>query len=166
MLRDFKNLRSGKASPSMLDGIKIDYYGTPTQLKHIANITAPENRLIVVQPHDKSVLGLIEKEIQKSDLGINPANDGKLIRLNLPQMTEDQRKKIAKLAHTKGEECKVAIRNVRRESNEEIAEIKKGGHISEDETKRATAEVQKITDEFIAKVDELYKGKEKEVLTV
>jgi ribosome recycling factor len=166
LLKEFKNLRSGKANPAMLDGIKIDYYGTPTPLKQAANVSAPESRLIVIQPWDKSVLGIIEKEIQKADLGVNPSNDGKVIRLNLPQLTEEQRKKIAKVAHQKCEESKVAIRNARRESNEEIEAIKKAGHVSEDDTKRAIAEVQKITDEFIVKVDELYKGKEKEILTV
>ncbi len=166
LLTQFKNLRSGKASPAMLDGIKVDNYGTPTLLKHMANVTAPENRLIVIQPFDKTMLSVIEKEILKSDLGINPANDGKVIRLNLPQMTEDQRKQIAKTAHTKAEETKVAIRNIRRESNESVDEIKKKGHVSEDDVKKAAAEIQKITDEFVKKVDELYKSKEKEVFTI
>lgn len=164
--KEFRNLRSGKANPAMLDGIKVDYYGTPTPLKQVANITAPESRLLVVQPWDKSVLGLIEKELQKADLGVNPSNDGKVIRLNLPQLTEEQRKKIAKVAHQKAEEAKVSVRNARREANEEIEAIRKNGHVSEDDTKRAVAEVQKLTDEFVAKIDELYKAKEKEILTV
>jgi len=166
LLKEFKMLRSGKANPAMLDGIKIDYYGTLTPLKQVANITAPENRLIVIQPWDKSILGLIEKEILKADLGVNPANDGKVIRLNLPQLTEEQRKKIVKVAHQKSEETKVAIRNVRREGNEEIENLKKTEHISEDDVKRALTEIQKFTDEFIKKVDELYKNKEKEIMTV
>ena len=166
LVNQFKNLRSGKANPAMLDGIKIDNYGTPTMLKHVANITAPESRLVVIQPFDKSMLGVIEKEILKSDLGINPQNDGKVIRLNLPQMTEEQRKVIAKNAHSKTEEAKVAIRNIRRESNEAVDAIKKAGHVSEDDVKKAMAEIQKITDEFVKKADEMYKTKEKEVFTI
>ncbi len=166
LVGQFKNLRSGKANPAMLDGIKVDNYGTPTALKYMANITAPESRLIVIQPFDKSMLGAIEKEILKADLGINPSNDGKIIRLNLPQMTEEQRKQIAKTAHTKTEEAKVVIRSVRRESNEAVDKIKKDGHVSEDDVKKAMAEIQKITDEFIKKADELYKSKEKEIFTI
>ena len=166
MLSEFKNLRSGRASASMLDSIKIDYYGNLTPLKQVANIATPESRLIVVQPWDKTMLSVIEKEIQKSDLGINPSNDGKVIRLNLPQLTEEQRTRIAKLAHQKTEECKIAIRNIRREGNEEIEKIKKDGHISEDDTNKAKEEIQKITDNFVKKADELYKEKEKEILTV
>jgi len=166
MLNEFKNLRSGRASTAMLDGIKIDYYGTLTPLKQVANISTPESRLIVIQPWDKTMLTVIEKEIQKSDLGINPSNDGKIIRLNLPQLTEDQRTQIAKIAHQKSEECKIAIRNIRREGNDEIDIIKKDGHISEDDTNKGKNEIQKITDSFIKKVDDLYKEKEKEILTV
>lgn len=166
LMAQFKNLRSGKANPAMLDNIRIDYYGTPTPLKQAANVTAPESRLIVIQPFDKSMLSVIEKEILKSDLGINPSNDGKVIRLNLPQMTEDQRKQIAKTAHTKAEEAKVAIRNIRRESNEAVDKIKKDGHVSEDDVKKAMAEIQKITDEYVKKADDLYKAKEKEIFTI
>lgn len=166
MLNEFKNLRSGRASTAMLDGIKIDYYGTLTPLKQVANISTPESRLIVIQPWDKTMLTVIEKEIQKSDLGINPSNDGKIIRLNLPQLTEDQRTQIAKIAHQKSEECKIAIRNIRREGNDEIDKIKKDGHISEDETNKGENEIQKITDGFVKKVDDLYAEKEKEILTV
>lgn len=166
LLRDFRNLRSGKASPAMLDNIKVDYYGTPTPLKQVANVSAPESRLIVVQPWDKGVLGLVEKAILTSDLGINPSNDGKVIRLNLPQLTEDQRKKLAKIAHQKAEDAKIAIRNVRREGNEEVDAIEKDDHVSEDDTKKAHAEIQKITDGFIAKVDDYYKRKEEEIFTV
>jgi ribosome recycling factor len=166
LVAQFKNLRSGKANPAMLDNIRIDYYGTPTPLKQAANVTAPESRLIVIQPFDKSMLGVIEKEILKSDLGINPSNDGKVIRLNLPQMTEDQRKQSAKTAHAKAEEAKVAIRNIRRESNEAVDKVKKDGHVSEDDVKKAMAEIQKITDEFVKKVDDLYKAKEKEIFTI
>lgn len=164
--REYRSLRSGKANPAMLDGIKVDYYGTPTPLKQLANISAPESRLLVIQPWDRSALPLIEKELQKADLGANPANDGKVIRLNLPQLTEEQRKKIAKVAHQKAEEAKISVRNARREANEEIEAIRKDGHVGEDDTKRAAAEIQKLTDEFVAKIDELYKAKEKEILTV
>jgi len=166
MLNEFKNLRSGRASTAMLDGIKIDYYGTLTPLKQVANISTPESRLIVIQPWDKTMLSVIEKEIQKSNLGINPSNDGKVIRLNLPQLTEEQRTQIAKIAHQKAEECKIAIRNIRREGNDEIDIIKKDGHISEDDTNKAKNEIQKITDGFVKKVDDLYAEKEKEILTV
>jgi ribosome recycling factor len=164
--KEFRNFRSGKANPAMLDGIKIDYYGTPTPLNQVAKISVPENRLIVIQPFDKSVIGTIEKEIQKSDLGIHPQNDGKVVRLSLPQMTEDQRKQLAKLAHTKAEDFRVAIRNIRREGNEEVEKIKKDGHISEDELKKGHEEIQKVTNDFIAKIDEMLKIKEKEIFTV
>lgn len=163
---EFKIIRSGRAHPSMLDNIQVEYYGNMVPIKQIANITTPEMRLLVIQPWDKSVLGAIEKAILKSNLGITPNNDGKVIRLNLPQLTEEQRKNLAKIAHKKSEDFKVAIRNIRRDGNEAIKKIEKDGHISEDDTKYGLDEIQKITDEYIKKIDELLKQKEKEIMQI
>ncbi|MFE8600824.1 ribosome recycling factor [Archangium violaceum] len=164
--RDLTKVRTGRASPNLLDGIRVDYYGTPTPLSGVANITSPEPRLIVIKPWEKSVLKEIEKAIREANLGINPMNDGEIIRLPFPPLTEERRKEIAKQVKTKGEEHKVAIRNIRRDSNEVIKAQLKDKKITEDDSKRLTEKVQKETDDGVKKVDEIISKKEKEVMEV
>jgi len=164
--RDLTKVRTGRASPNLLDGIRVDYYGTPTPLSGVANITSPEPRLIVIKPWEKSVLKEIEKAIREANLGINPMNDGEIIRLPFPPLTEERRKEIAKQVKTKGEEHKVAIRNIRRDANEVIKAQLKDKKITEDDSKRLTEKVQKETDDGVKKVDEIISKKEKEVMEV
>ena len=161
---ELKRVRTGRASLSILDGIRVDYYGTPTPLNQIASLSVPESRLITVQPWDVSVIKEIEKAIMKSDLGLTPSSDGKIIRISIPPLTEDRRKKLVKVVHKTCEDCKVAVRNLRRDSNELIKSLKKDGEISEDDAFKAQDRVQKITDEHIKQVDNIYKDKEKEIL--
>jgi ribosome recycling factor len=161
---DLKRVRTGRASLSLLDGIKADYYGTPTPLAQMASLQVPESRLIVIQPWDVSAIKEIEKAIQKSDLGLTPSNDGKMIRITIPPLTEQRRKELVKIVNKTCEDFKVAIRNIRRDSNELIKGFKKDGGISEDDAFKAQDQVQKITDEYIKKVDEIYRDKEKEIL--
>lgn len=163
---DLNSLRAGRANPSMLDRLTIDYYGTITPIKQIASVSAPEPRLITIQPYDPSVLVTIEKAIQQSDLGINPSNDGKLIRLNIPQLTEERRKELTKIARKMAEDSKIAIRNERRNTNEVFKKMEKDGEITEDDLKTAQDEVQKITDRFIKQIDDMTVDKEKEILEV
>jgi ribosome recycling factor len=151
---------------ALLDGITLDYYGTPTPLNQLATLAVPESRLITIQPWDKSQLGLIEKAIQRSDLGLTPTNDGKVIRLSIPPLTEERRKELVKQVKKIGEETKVAIRNVRREGNEGLKSQEKAKEISEDENRRGQEQIQKITDRFVAKVDEILQAKEREVMEV
>ncbi len=158
-------IRAGKASPAMLDGIMVDYYGTPTPLAQIGNINTPDARTIVVQPWEKSMLNPIEKAIKEADLGINPQNDGIIIRLNVPPLTEERRKDLAKKAKAEAENGKIAVRNIRKDTNEKIRKLKADG-VSEDEMKTGEAEVQKLTDAYIIKVDKLYEAKEKDIMTV
>ncbi|MCB2225195.1 MAG: ribosome recycling factor [Desulfarculaceae bacterium] len=162
--RDFKRVRTGRASVSLLDGVRADYYGAPTPLNQMASVSVPEPRLILIQPWDPSSCGAIEKAILKSDLGLTPANDGKVVRIAIPALTEERRKELVKVVKKMGEETKVAIRNARREANDILKEFKKEGEISEDDAFRGQDEVQKITDDFVAKVDELLEEKEKEIL--
>jgi ribosome recycling factor len=161
---ELKRIRTGRASSSLLDGIKVEYYGTPTPLNQMATVAVPESRLITIQPWDVSVIKDIEKAILKSDLGLTPSNDGKLIRIAIPPLSEQRRKELAKLVHKTSEEYKVAIRNIRRDGNELIKGFKKDGDISEDDAFKAQDQIQKITDEFIKQIDEIYKDKEKEIL--
>lgn len=161
---DLKRVRTGRASLSLLDGIKADYYGTPTPLAQMASLQVPESRMIVIQPWDVSAIKEIEKAIQKSDLGLTPSNDGKMIRITIPPLTEQRRKELVKIVNKTCEDFKVAIRNIRRDANELIKGFKKDGEISEDDAFKAQDQVQKITDEYIKKVDEIYKEKEKEIL--
>lgn len=161
---EFKRVRTGRASVSILDGIRADYYGTPTPLAQMASLSVPESRLIVIQPWDATAIKEIEKAILKSDLGLTPSSDGKLIRISIPPLTEERRKEIAKLVHKMSEEHKVAVRNIRRDANETVKEFKKEGDISEDDAFKAQDRIQKITDEHIARIDELFKEKEKEIL--
>ncbi len=161
---DLKRVRTGRASLSLLDGIKADYYGTPTPLAQMASLQVPESRMIMIQPWDVSAIKEIEKAIQKSDLGLTPSNDGKMIRITIPPLTEQRRKELVKIVNKTCEDFKVAIRNIRRDANELIKGFKKDGEISEDDAFKAQDQIQKITDEYIRKVDEIYKEKEKEIL--
>ena len=162
--RELNRVRTGRASLSILDGIKVDYYGTLTPLNQMATLAVPESRLITIQPWDVSVIKDIEKALFKSDLGLTPANDGKILRISIPPLTEDRRKELVKLVHKMCEEHKVSVRNVRRDSNELLKSLKKDGDISEDEAFKAQDEVQKITDEHVKLIDECYTNKEKEIL--
>ncbi len=162
--KEFQRIRTGRASLTILDGIKVDYYGTLTPLNQMATLAVPESRLITIQPWDVSVIKNIEKALLKSDLGLTPANDGKIIRIAIPPLTEERRKELVKVVYKMGEEHKVSIRNVRRDSNELLKSLKKDGDISEDEAFKSQEEVQKITDEHIKRIDECCQEKEKEIL--
>lgn len=166
MKKDLAGIRTGRASLSVFDGIMVDYFGTPTPINHVATLSVPESRLITIQPWDPKVIADIEKAIQKSDLGLNPNNDGKMIRIAIPALTEERRKEIVKQVHKRGEEAKVALRNIRREGNDEMKKIEKDEHLSEDETKRSIEEIQKLTDSSIKKIDEIVAHKEEEVMEV
>lgn len=162
--RELQRIRTGRASLSVLDGIKVDYYGTPTPLNQMATLAVPESRLITIQPWDASVIKDIEKAILKSDLGLTPSNDGKILRISIPPLTEERRKELVKVIHKICEDHKVTARNIRRDSNDLLKSLKKDGDISEDEAFRSQDEVQKITDEHIKLIDECYSEKEKEIL--
>lgn len=164
--RDIAKLRTGRASISMLDGIRVDYYGTMTPLNQLATMSVPESRLITIQPWDAGVLSNIEKAIMNSDLGLTPTNDGKLIRISIPQLTEERRKEIVKTAKKIAEECKIAVRNNRRDANEEIKKLEKDKTISQDDLKKAQTRIQEITDKYIDRVDDILKHKEKEIMEV
>jgi ribosome recycling factor len=161
---ELKRVRTGRASLSILDGIKVDYYGTPTPLNQMATLAVPESRLITIQPWDASVIKEIEKAILKSDLGLTPSSDGKIIRISIPALTEERRKELVKVVRKICEDYKVSIRNIRRDSNELLKSMKKDGEISEDDAFKSQDEVQKITDEHIKRVDECFGEKEKEIL--
>lgn len=161
---ELKRIRTGRASVSLLDGVRVDYYGTPTPLNQMASLSVPESRLIMIQPWDVSAIKGIEKAILKSDLGLTPSSDGKLVRITIPPLTEERRKQIVKLLQKTCEDYKVAVRNIRRDANELIKGFKKDGDISEDEAFNAQDEIQNITDEYIKMIDETYKEKEKEIL--
>jgi len=162
--RELKRVRTGRASLSILDGIKADYYGAQTPLNQMATLAVPESRLITIQPWDVSAIKDIEKAILKSDLGLTPANDGKILRISIPPLTEERRKELVKVVHKMCEDHKISVRNVRRDSNELLKSLKKDGDISEDEAFKAQDEIQKITDEHIKLIDECYSKKEKEIL--
>lgn len=159
-------LRAGRANPSLLDRITVEYYGVQTPLKQIANVSAPEPRMIVIQPWDANVIAQIEKAIQKSDLGLNPSNDGKIIRLAIPQLTEDRRKELIKILKKMAESARVAIRNERRDANDDLKKLQKSSEITEDDLKQAEDQVQKITDKYIEEIDKLMNTKEAELLEV
>ena len=162
--RDLKKVRTGRASASLLDGLRADYYGTSTPLNQMASISVPEARLLLIQPWDTKVIGDIEKAILKSELGLTPMSDGKVIRISIPPLSEERRRELVKVIKKMGEESKVAQRNIRRDANDMLKDMKKEKEISEDEQYRAQDEVQKITDDFIKKVDEIIEAKEKEIL--
>ncbi|HHZ13061.1 MAG TPA: ribosome recycling factor [Clostridiales bacterium] len=164
--RELGSLRAGRANPQLLDRIMVDYYGVSTPLNQVGNISVPEPRLLVIAPWEAKMIPAIEKEIMKSDLGITPNNDGKVIRLVFPELTEERRKELVKIAHKMGEEAKVAIRMVRRNSNDQIKKMKKNSEYSEDELKLAENRIQEITDEYIEKIDKIIEAKEEEIMEV
>jgi ribosome recycling factor len=164
--KSLSKVRTGRASLSLLDGIKVEYYGTPTPLNQVATLSIPDSRQILISPWDVSVIGAIEKAIQKSDLGLMPVNDGKIIRINIPPLTEERRKELAKVVKKTVEEGKVALRNIRRDANEHLKNLKKLNEISEDELFKYQSEVQKITDDYIKKSDEIFSAKEKEIMEI
>ena len=166
LLAEFGGIRAGRANPHVLDKIKVDYYGTPTALQQVANINVPEPRMVQIQPWEASLVKEIEKAIMTSDLGINPTNDGKVIRLVFPELTEERRKEIAKDIKKKGESAKVAVRNIRRDANDAFKKLSKSADISEDEIKELEDGVQKLTDKYIAQIDKAVDEKNKEILTV
>ncbi len=162
--RDLSGVRTGRASTRLFDNVKVDYYGTPTPLSQVASISVPEARMIVIQPWDKSIVSIIEKAILKSDLGLNPSTQGNVIRLQIPELTEERRKELVKVVKKKVEEGRISVRNIRRGSLEKIREMKNDKEISEDDEKRAEKRLQEITDEFIGNVDKVGSDKEKEVM--
>jgi len=164
--KSFSKVRTGRASIALLEGIRVEYYGTQTPLNQVATLSVPESRLIVISPWDSSVIGLIEKAIQKSDLGLMPSNDGKVIRLSIPALTEERRKELVKVVKKMSEESKVNIRNIRRDANEQLKDLKKDNTLSEDELFRHQEEVQKVTNKYIEKVDQVLAVKEKEIMEI
>ena len=164
--KDFSSIRTGRASLSLLDGILVNYFDTQTPLQQLATLSIPESRQITIQPWDQKIIPDIEKAILKSDLGLTPSNNGKIIRIIIPPLTEERRKQLVKAVKKKAEESKVAIRNIRRDTNDELKKLEKEKNISEDEAKKLHDEVQKITDTYIAKVDDILKLKEKEIMEV
>lgn len=163
---EFASIRAGRANPHVLDKIRVDYYGTPTPIQQVGNISVPEARMIVIQPWEKSLLKSIERAILTSDLGINPTNDGTMIRLVFPELTEERRKDLAKDVKKKGEAAKVAIRNIRRDANDTFKKLEKAGEFSEDDLELASDKIQKLTDKMTEKVDKAVEAKTKEILTV
>ncbi len=164
--KDLAGVRTGRASLVLLDGIQVSYYGSPTPLKQVAALAVPDPRLITIQPWEISLIPEIEKAITAANLGLNPTNDGKLIRLNIPPLTEERRKELVKQVKKMGEDTKVVIRNIRRDTNEEVKKLFKDTKISEDDQRKAQDEIQKITDQYITKIDEMIKKKDAEVLEV
>jgi ribosome recycling factor len=161
---EFATVRTGRASPHLLDRVNVDYYGTSTPLKQLANVAATEARLLTITPYDKSAIKHMEKAILESDLGLTPSNDGNLIRLTIPELTEERRKELVKVVHGLAEEGRVAVRNIRRDCMHDLRELRKEGEVGEDEERRAEGELQKLTDARIAEIEELLKGKEEEIL--
>ncbi len=164
--RELASIRAGRASASLLDKIAVEYYGVPTPINQLASISTPEARLLMIQPYDKSIVSDVEKAIMKSDLGLNPTSDGSVIRIAIPPLTEERRKELVKLVKKESEEAKVAIRNIRRDANDDLKKLEKNGELTEDDLRGYTDDVQKLTDEFIAKIDQITKEKEKEILEV
>jgi ribosome recycling factor len=166
LMDEFSSIRAGRANPHVLDKLRVDYYGTPTPIQQVANVTVPEARMLQIQPWEANMVKVIERAIQTSDLGINPTTDGKLIRLAFPELTEERRKDLAKDAKKKGEQAKVAVRNIRRDANDGFKKLSKSADISEDEIKELEEKMQKLTDKFIADIDQAVADKNKEILTV
>jgi len=164
--REFKSLRTGRANAAMLDTVTVDYYGTPTPIAQVASIKVPEASLIVAEPWDKSMVGAIEKAIRNADLGLNPANDGKIVRIPVPQLTEERRKELVKKAHHVAEEARTAIRQVRRDGNDKLKKMLKDHEISEDDEKRGLDEIQKMTDKHIDEIGTILKHKEQDIMAV
>lgn len=166
LVNEFTTIRAGRANPHILDKIKVDYYGTPTPLQQVGNISVPEARILQIQPWESSLIKEIEKAIMNSDIGITPNNDGKIIRLVFPELTEERRKELAKDIKKKGENTKVAVRNIRRDANDSFKKMSKTSEISEDEVKSLEDEVQKLTDKYIASIDKAIENKTTEIMTV
>ncbi len=164
--RELATLRAGRANPSLLDRVSVEYYGALTPLNQMANISVPEARLLVIQPYDKSIIVEIEKAIQKAELGLSPSNDGDVIRIAIPALTEERRKELVKLVKKYTEEGKVAVRNIRRDTNDELKKLEKGGDMTEDDLRHYSDEVQKVTDRFVAEIDSIAAAKEKEIMEV
>jgi ribosome recycling factor len=164
--KELNSIRTGRASLSLLDGITVQYYGVPTPLNQVATLSVPESRLIAIQPWDSSVIGEVEKAILKSDLGLTPSNDGRMIKIPIPPLTEERRKQLVRVVKKHGEDCKVAIRNIRREGNDDLKTLERERTISEDELRRAQDQVQKLTDKFISMAEQISVQKEKEVMEV
>lgn len=164
--RELATIRAGRANPSLLDKVYVDYYGAQTPLNQLAGISVPEARLLVIQPYDKSILGDIEKAIQKADLGLTPTNDGNILRIAIPALTEERRAELVKIIKKMAEEGKVAVRNIRRDANDDLKKLEKDSEITEDDFRSYTADVQKATDAHIAKIDSIIENKEKEIMEV
>lgn len=164
--KEFSSIRTGRASLALLDGIMVNYYDTLTPLQQLASLSIPESRQMAIQPWDPKTIPDIEKAILKSDLGLTPMNDGKMIRMSIPLLTEERRKQLVKIVKKKAEEAKVAVRNIRRDTNEELKKLEKEKHLSEDEVKKSQDEIQKITDSYITRVDDVLANKEKEIMEV
>ena len=164
--KDFGSVRTGRASLALLEGIMVDYYGTATPLQQMASLSVPDPRQIAIQPWEQKIIPEIEKAIMKSDLGLTPSNDGKIIRIMIPALTEERRKQLVKVVKKRAEEAKIAIRNIRRDINEELKKLEKDQHMSEDDVKKFHDEIQKLTDAYVAKVDEVLKHKENEIMEV
>ena len=164
--RDFAKLRTGRAGAALVDGIKVDYYGTPTLITQLASVAVPDSRTLPIQPWDKSSFALVEKAILKSDLGLTPVNDGRIIRISIPPLTEERRKELVKVSRKYVEEAKVAVRNVRRDANEHLKKLEKNKSITEDELKKAGDDVQKLTDRFSVRCEERCQAKEKEIMEI
>lgn len=162
--RDFAKLRTGRASTALVDNVKVDYYGTPTPINQLASVAVPDSRCITIQPWDRGAFALVEKAILKSDLGLTPVNDGKIIRINIPALTEERRKELGKVARKYAEDTKVAVRNVRRDANDQLKKLEKSKELSEDDLHKAQEDVQKLTDRYVAKADEKAQAKEKEIM--
>ncbi len=166
MDKEFAKLRTGRASTSLVDSIKVDYYGTPTPIGQLASVAVPDSRTLTIQPWDKGGFTAVEKAILKSDLGLTPINDGKIIRISIPALTEERRKDLVKISRKYNEDAKIAVRNVRRDANEQLKKLEKDKTISEDELKKATDEVQKLTDKYVAEADKKCQAKEKEIMDI
>ncbi|QOR36029.1 ribosome recycling factor [Clostridium sp. 'deep sea'] len=163
---DLKSVRAGRATPSLLDKITVEYYGSSVPIKQVGNVTAPEPRLLVIQPWDKTVIPLVEKAILQSDLGLNPNNDGTVIRLNIPQLTSERRQKLLKVIRKMAEECKIAVRNIRRDANDEVKMLENEKEITEDDSRRGLEQVQDLTNKYVKETDVVLKKKEEELLEV
>jgi ribosome recycling factor len=164
--KDFAKLRTGRATTALVDDIRVDYYGTPTPVQQLASVAVPDSRTLTIQPWDKNSFGLVEKAILKSDLGLTPMNDGKLIRISIPSLTEERRRDLTRVARKYAEEGKIAVRNIRRDVNDSLKKLEKDKTLSEDEWKKAVEEVQKLTDSFVARVDAKAAAKEKEIMEI
>ena len=164
--RDFSKLRTGRASTSLVDGLKVDYYGTPTPIGQLASVATPDSRTITIQPWDRGSFALVEKAILKSDLGLTPINDGKIIRIGIPPLTEERRRDLVKVVRTEAEQARVAVRNIRRDANQAVKQLVSNKDISEDDERRAEADIQKLTDQYVALVDKALSRKEQELMEI